>query len=111
MSATEPIAFHNSLTEVCGIKSPIFLAGLAAISGPKLVSAVSNAGGMGIVGGLRAAPRLLRHQVQPNAIGSASMLPRAVSIAAAFASGPSARPSATITSRSSIPTRAKMSRR
>ena len=63
MSATEPVVFHNALAELCGISSPIFLAGMAAISGPKLVSAVSNAGGMGIVGGLRAAPRLLRRWI------------------------------------------------
>ena len=63
MSATEPVVFHNALAELCGIKSPIFLAGMAAISGPRLVSAVSNAGGMGIVGGLRAAPKLLRRWI------------------------------------------------
>ena len=63
MSAIEPPAFRNSLTELCGIKYPIFLAGMAAISVPKLVSAVSNAGGMGIVGGLRAAPKVLRRWI------------------------------------------------
>lgn len=63
MSSIERPAFHNSLTALCGIQYPIFLAGMAAISVPKLVSAVSNAGGMGIVGGLRAAPKVLRRWI------------------------------------------------
>lgn len=50
----------NSLTQLCGVKYPIFLAGMAAISGAKLVSAVANAGGMGIIGGLRLPPTALR---------------------------------------------------
>jgi NAD(P)H-dependent flavin oxidoreductase YrpB (nitropropane dioxygenase family) len=42
---------------LCGVDYPIFLAGMAAISGPSLVAAVANAGGMGILGGLRLPPR------------------------------------------------------
>lgn len=49
----------NIVTQLCGVKYPIFLAGMAAISGPKLVAAVANAGGMGTIGGLRLPPLAL----------------------------------------------------
>ncbi|HJE62827.1 MAG TPA: nitronate monooxygenase [Alcaligenes faecalis] len=50
----------NVITEMCGVQYPIFLAGMAAISGPQLVAAVANAGGLGVLGGLRLAPLMLR---------------------------------------------------
>jgi len=37
------------MTEILGIKHPIMLAGMAFVSLPKLVAAVSNAGGMGML--------------------------------------------------------------
>jgi enoyl-[acyl-carrier protein] reductase II len=37
----------NAITRLCGVQYPIFLGGMAAISGPQLVAAVANAGGMG----------------------------------------------------------------
>jgi enoyl-[acyl-carrier protein] reductase II len=46
----------NGVTRLCGVTYPIFLAGMAAISGPSLVAAVANAGGMGTLGGLRLPP-------------------------------------------------------
>jgi enoyl-[acyl-carrier protein] reductase II len=50
----------NPVTALCGVRYPIFLAGMAAISGPQLVAAVANAGGMGTLGGLRLPPLALR---------------------------------------------------
>lgn len=50
----------NIITEMCSVQYPIFLAGMAAISGPQLVAAVANAGGLGVLGGLRLAPLMLR---------------------------------------------------
>ncbi|MPW19326.1 nitronate monooxygenase [Paraburkholderia sp. CNPSo 3157] len=50
----------NAVTALCGVEYPIFLAGMAAISGPTLVAAVANAGGMGTIGGLRLPPLALR---------------------------------------------------
>ncbi|WP_244103086.1 nitronate monooxygenase [Burkholderia gladioli] len=41
------------LADLCGVSHPVFLAGMAAISGPALVAAVAKAGGMGTLGGLR----------------------------------------------------------
>jgi len=37
------------ITEICGIKYPILLSGMSWISVPKLVAAVSNAGGLGML--------------------------------------------------------------
>ncbi|QID17361.1 nitronate monooxygenase [Nitrogeniibacter mangrovi] len=54
----------NVVTRLCGIEYPIFAAGMAAISGPELVAAATNAGGMGIVGGLRLPPLALRKWIQ-----------------------------------------------
>lgn len=54
----------NQVTQLCGVRYPIFLAGMAAISGPRLVAAVANAGGMGTVGGLRLPPKTLRKWIQ-----------------------------------------------
>lgn len=50
----------NVITQMCGVQYPIFLAGMAAISGPQLTAAVANAGGFGVLGGLRLAPLMLR---------------------------------------------------
>lgn len=54
----------NALTRLCGVRYPILLAGMAAISGPQLVAAVSNAGGMGTLGGLRLPPAMLRKWIR-----------------------------------------------
>ncbi|MGY2286218.1 nitronate monooxygenase [Pseudomonas gingeri] len=53
----------NAVTQLCGVRYPIFLGGMAAISGPELVAAVANAGGMGVLGGLRLAPSVLRRWI------------------------------------------------
>jgi NAD(P)H-dependent flavin oxidoreductase YrpB (nitropropane dioxygenase family) len=42
---------RTPLTEMLGIKYPIMLAGMGSVSGHNLVSAVSNAGGIGTLGG------------------------------------------------------------
>ncbi|MEM5388554.1 nitronate monooxygenase [Paraburkholderia phymatum] len=60
MSKTSHEFGGNAVTALCGVEYPIFLAGMAAISGPKLVAAVANAGGMGTIGGLRLPPLALR---------------------------------------------------
>ncbi|VVN02275.1 hypothetical protein PS645_03354 [Pseudomonas fluorescens] len=54
----------NAVTRACGVQYPIFLGGMAAISGPQLVAAVANAGGMGVVGGLRLPPLTLRRWIE-----------------------------------------------
>ncbi|KYO55332.1 nitronate monooxygenase (plasmid) [Tistrella mobilis] len=52
-------AKDQAVAGLCGVRHPVFLAGMAAISGPRLVAAVANAGGMGVLGGLRLPPRAL----------------------------------------------------
>ena len=64
MSTTSNQFQGNAVTALCGIRYPVFLAGMAAISGPKLVAAVANAGGMGTVGGLRLPPLALRRWIR-----------------------------------------------
>lgn len=54
----------QAISRLCGVNYPIFLAGMAAISGPKLVAAVANAGGMGVLGGLRLPPIALRRWIR-----------------------------------------------
>ncbi|ATY58908.1 2-nitropropane NPD [Cordyceps militaris] len=58
MAPTGPIT--TELTKVLGIKHPIILAGMARVSGGALAAAVSNAGGLGVVGGFKYTPDQLR---------------------------------------------------
>ncbi|KAF7430992.1 hypothetical protein PC9H_006707 [Pleurotus ostreatus] len=52
------------LTELFGIKHPILLAGMNVAAGPELAAAVTNAGGMGVIGGVGYTPKILRQQIQ-----------------------------------------------
>ncbi|MBA5776163.1 nitronate monooxygenase [Stappia sp. F7233] len=51
-------------SELCGIAVPVFQAGMAGLSGPKLVAEVSEAGGLGHLGGLRVPSKVLRRWIQ-----------------------------------------------
>mmetsp|Transcript_63598 Transcript_63598/g.57270 ORF Transcript_63598/g.57270 Transcript_63598/m.57270 type:complete len:353 (+) Transcript_63598:15-1073(+) len=51
---------QTPLTKLFGIKYPIILAGMNKASGPKLAAAVTNAGGLGVIGGYNMSPRILR---------------------------------------------------
>ncbi|MDR6412797.1 UNVERIFIED_ORG: enoyl-[acyl-carrier protein] reductase II [Burkholderia sp. 1595] len=64
MNEFETRYMGNEITRLCGVQYPIFLAGMAAISGPRLVAAVAEAGGMGTLGGLRLPPLMLRKWIQ-----------------------------------------------
>jgi nitronate monooxygenase len=53
-------------TEVCelfGIEHPVLLAGMGTASTPELAAAVSNAGGLGIMGAAGLGPRGLREWI------------------------------------------------
>jgi NAD(P)H-dependent flavin oxidoreductase YrpB (nitropropane dioxygenase family) len=52
------------LTQKLGIKFPIMSAGMAGVAGPKLVAAVSNAGGIGTIGAIGMNPTVLRQCIQ-----------------------------------------------
>lgn len=60
---SEPTDTAATALRLCGIQRPVFQAGMAGLAGPSLVAAVSNAGGLGHLGGLRVAPRLLRQWI------------------------------------------------
>lgn len=55
-----PPCLTTPLCELLGIKYPILLAGMARASGGPLAAAVSNAGGMGCIGGLGYTPDQLQ---------------------------------------------------
>ncbi|KAK0194223.1 2-nitropropane dioxygenase [Armillaria mellea] len=52
------------VTELFGIKHPILLAGMNVAAGPELAAAVSNAGGLGVIGGHGYTSAMLRQQIK-----------------------------------------------
>jgi len=52
------------ITELFGIKHPILLAGMNVAAGPELAAAVTNAGGLGVIGGVGYTPKVLRQQIK-----------------------------------------------
>ncbi|BEI85686.1 hypothetical protein CcaverHIS002_0510870 [Cutaneotrichosporon cavernicola] len=54
---------NTPMTELFGVQHPIMLAGMSVAAGPKLAAAVTNAGGLGVIGGVRATPKYLRSQI------------------------------------------------
>ncbi|KAJ4863641.1 nitronate monooxygenase domain-containing protein [Trichoderma breve] len=58
MAPTGPIT--TPITTLLGIQHPILLAGMARTSGGRLAAAVSNAGGLGVIGGFQYTPDQLR---------------------------------------------------
>jgi NAD(P)H-dependent flavin oxidoreductase YrpB (nitropropane dioxygenase family) len=55
---------HTPVCELLGIDVPIFQAGMSTYTTPQLVAAVSNAGGLGIIGGLGRSPDELRSEIR-----------------------------------------------
>lgn len=51
------------LTRMLGIKHPVMLAGMGVAAGPVLAAAVTNAGGIGVIGGHGYNPEGLREQI------------------------------------------------
>lgn len=60
----------TDLTKVLGIEHPVVLAGMGQVSGGDLVAAVSNAGGLGVVGGALYTPAQLRSILQDVKVSS-----------------------------------------
>jgi NAD(P)H-dependent flavin oxidoreductase YrpB (nitropropane dioxygenase family) len=56
--------FKTPITELFGIKHPILLAGMNVAAGPALAAAVTNAGGLGVIGGLGYTPKFMREVIQ-----------------------------------------------
>jgi len=55
--------FQTPLTKLFGIKHPIVLAGMNVAAGPELAAAVTNAGGLGVIGGVGYTPTMLQAQI------------------------------------------------
>jgi len=54
----------TKLTEKLGIRHPIIQAGMGGVARAELVAAVSNAGGLGMLGMVRMTPDFIRDQIQ-----------------------------------------------
>eukprot|EP00026_Physarum_polycephalum_P011086 Phypoly_transcript_11282.p1 GENE.Phypoly_transcript_11282~~Phypoly_transcript_11282.p1 ORF type:complete len:359 (+),score=78.03 Phypoly_transcript_11282:59-1135(+) len=52
------------LTKLFGIQHPILLAGMSVAAGPELAAAVTNAGGLGVIGGVHYTPEFLTKQIK-----------------------------------------------
>jgi NAD(P)H-dependent flavin oxidoreductase YrpB (nitropropane dioxygenase family) len=55
---------HTPACKLLGIDVPVFQAGMSTYTTPALVAAVSNAGGLGIIGGLGRTPDELRNEIK-----------------------------------------------
>lgn len=62
-SFTPEGGFDNRITRLFGIQYPIIQAGMIWASGWKLASAVSNAGGLGLIGAGSMSPEILEHHI------------------------------------------------
>lgn len=78
MSAEKLTPFKNRITELFGIDYPIIQAGMIWASGWRLASAVSNAGGLGVIGSGSMYPDVLKEHI--NKCKSATARPFAVNI-------------------------------
>jgi NAD(P)H-dependent flavin oxidoreductase YrpB (nitropropane dioxygenase family) len=58
-----PQQIRTPITDLLKIKHPIMLAGMNVAAGPKLAAAVTNAGGLGVIGGVGYTPDMLREQI------------------------------------------------
>ncbi|KAA8650509.1 hypothetical protein EYZ11_003284 [Aspergillus tanneri] len=58
-----PQKIRTTLTDLLKIEHPVLLAGMNVAAGPKLAAAVTNAGGLGVIGGMGYSPEMLREQI------------------------------------------------
>jgi NAD(P)H-dependent flavin oxidoreductase YrpB (nitropropane dioxygenase family) len=61
---SSPQKIRTTVTDLFKIKHPILLAGMNVAAGPKLAAAVTNAGGLGVLGGINYTPDMLRDQIE-----------------------------------------------
>ena len=62
-AAGRPV-LRTGLCDLLGMEYPIVQSGMGGVAGPELVAAVSNAGGLGIIGGAHLAPDELRRRIR-----------------------------------------------
>ena len=63
---------NNTITQLFGIKYPLIQAGMVWCSGWRLASAVSNAGGLGVIGSGSMKPDVLREHIQKCRLNTSS---------------------------------------
>ncbi|KAJ7632219.1 2-nitropropane dioxygenase [Roridomyces roridus] len=63
MPSSKPV-FTTPLTKLFKINHPVMLAGMNVAAGPKLAAAVTNAGGIGVIGGIGQTPKFLRGSIE-----------------------------------------------
>lgn len=63
-AANLPVTFDSPLTRLLGVRLPIVQGGMAWLSAAPLVAAVSNAGGLGVLGAARMSVVELQQQIQ-----------------------------------------------
>lgn len=54
---------RTPITDLLKINHPVLLAGMNVAAGPKLAAAVTNAGGLGVIGGVGYTPEMLKEQI------------------------------------------------
>jgi NAD(P)H-dependent flavin oxidoreductase YrpB (nitropropane dioxygenase family) len=57
------VSLHSRVCDILGIEYPIALAGMGGAATPRLAAAVSNAGGLGVLGAAGCSPRRLREWI------------------------------------------------
>ncbi|KAF9884684.1 hypothetical protein FE257_001377 [Aspergillus nanangensis] len=57
------VQIRTSITDLLKINHPVMLAGMGTAAGPKLAAAVTNAGGLGVIGGFGFTPDALREAI------------------------------------------------
>lgn len=60
---SSPQQLRTPLTDLFGIKHPIMLAGMNQAANPELAAAITNGGGLGVIGGVGYTPKFLREQI------------------------------------------------
>ncbi|KAK0483219.1 2-nitropropane dioxygenase [Armillaria novae-zelandiae] len=63
MPSSYPV-FSTPLTKLFKINHPVMLAGMNVAAGPKLAAAVTNAGGIGVIGGVQQTPKFLQGSIE-----------------------------------------------
>ncbi|EFX05620.1 2-nitropropane dioxygenase [Grosmannia clavigera kw1407] len=58
-----PQKIRTPITDLFKINHPVLLAGMNVAAGPLLAAAVTNAGGLGVIGGVNYTPEMLRDQI------------------------------------------------
>ncbi|KAF8636616.1 hypothetical protein AX17_003426 [Amanita inopinata Kibby_2008] len=62
MPSSHPV-FATPLTKLFKVNHPVMLAGMNVAAGPKLAAAVTNSGGIGVIGGVRQSPKFLQGSI------------------------------------------------